>query len=42
LDRAAGVPNTLTLPSVGRIDIFKGGRLDLTQMYPGARRPTRS
>ena len=30
------VPNSLTLPSVGRIDIFKDAvGLDLTQMYPG-------
>ena len=29
------IPNTLTLPSVGRIDIFKEAvGLDLTQMYP--------
>jgi ABC-type glycerol-3-phosphate transport system substrate-binding protein len=29
------IPNTLTLPSVGRIDIFKDAvGLDLTQMYP--------
>lgn len=30
------IPNTLTLPAVGRIDIFKEAvGLDLTQMYPG-------
>src|SRR5215471_15722534 len=29
------IPNTLTLPSVGRIDVFKDAvGLDLTQMYP--------
>ena len=31
------IPNTLTLPSVGRIDIFKEAvGLDLTQMYPAS------
>jgi ABC-type glycerol-3-phosphate transport system substrate-binding protein len=32
---APALPNTLTLPSVGRIDIFKSAvGLDLTEMYP--------
>ena len=36
------IPNTLTLPSVGRIDIFKEAvGLDLTQMYPGNAAPNK-
>jgi hypothetical protein len=34
------IPNTLTLPSVGRIDLFKQYvGLDLTQMYPAGAPP---
>ncbi len=36
------IPNTLTLPSVGRIDIFKEAvGLDLTQMYPAGAPPNK-
>jgi ABC-type glycerol-3-phosphate transport system substrate-binding protein len=36
------LPNTLTLPSVGRIDIFKEAvGLDLTQMYPAGGQPNK-
>ena len=36
------IPNTLTLPSVGRIDIFKEAvGLDLTQMYPVQKEPNK-
>ena len=36
------IPNTLTLPSVGRIDIFKEAvGLDLTQMYPVGGQPNK-
>jgi len=36
------IPNTLTLPSVGRIDIFKEAvGLDLTQMYPAGSPPNK-
>lgn len=36
------VSNTLTLPSVGRIDIFKDAvGLDLTQMYPAGGQPNK-
>jgi hypothetical protein len=36
------IPNTLTLPSVGRIDIFKEAvGLDLTQMYPAPGQPNK-
>jgi ABC-type glycerol-3-phosphate transport system substrate-binding protein len=39
---APAIPNTLTLPSVGRIDIFKEAvGLDLTQMYPGSGQPNK-
>ena len=39
---APAIPNTLTLPSVGRIDIFKEAvGLDLTQMYPAGAPPNR-
>ena len=36
------IPNTLTLPSVGRIDVFKEAvGLDLTQMYPVEKEPNK-
>jgi hypothetical protein len=36
------IPNTLTLPSVGRIDLFKQFvGLDLTQMYPAEKPPNK-
>jgi ABC-type glycerol-3-phosphate transport system substrate-binding protein len=36
------IPNTLTLPSVGRIDVFKEAvGLDLTQMYPADKDPNK-
>jgi hypothetical protein len=36
------IPNTLTLPSVGRIDLFKEHiGLDLTQMYPASAPPNK-
>jgi ABC-type glycerol-3-phosphate transport system substrate-binding protein len=36
------IPNTLTLPSVGRIDLFKEHLgLDLTQMYPAGAPPNK-
>src|SRR6185312_7979967 len=40
LDRGAVDPNTLTLPSVARIDIFKEAvGLDVTKMYPAGGPP---
>lgn len=39
---APALPNTLTLPSVGRIDLFKQFvGLDLTQMYPAEKPPNK-
>jgi ABC-type glycerol-3-phosphate transport system substrate-binding protein len=36
------IPNTLTLPAVGRIDVFKEAvGLDLTQMYPAGKEPNK-